>query len=71
MGHRIPETLEPVVLDGQIGYLFEASLGSRMVRNKTQYLVKWKGYPIYESAWEPEENVQGSEAVEDFQARRK
>jgi Chromo (CHRromatin Organisation MOdifier) domain len=37
-----------------------------MVRNKTQYLVKWKGYPIYESTWEPEENVQGSEAIEDF-----
>jgi Chromo (CHRromatin Organisation MOdifier) domain len=42
-----------------------------MVRNKTQYLVKWKGYPIYESTWEPEEYVQGSEVIEDFQARRK
>jgi Chromo (CHRromatin Organisation MOdifier) domain len=65
-GHRIPKTPEPVVVNGQIEYLVETILDSRKVRNKTQYLVKWKGYPIYESTWEPEENVQGSEAIEDF-----
>jgi Chromo (CHRromatin Organisation MOdifier) domain len=70
-GHRIPKASEPVVVSGQVEYLVETILDSRMVRNKTQYLVKWKGYPIYESTWEPEENVQGSEAIEEFQARRK
>jgi Chromo (CHRromatin Organisation MOdifier) domain len=70
-GHRIPESPQPVVVNGQIEYLVETILDSRMVRNKTQYLVKWKGYPIYESTWEPEENVQGSEEIKDFQARRK
>jgi Chromo (CHRromatin Organisation MOdifier) domain len=65
-GHRIPKVPEPVVVNGQVEYLVETILDSRMVRNKTQYLVKWKGYPIYESTYEPEENVQGSEAAEDF-----
>jgi Chromo (CHRromatin Organisation MOdifier) domain len=65
-GHRIPETPEPVVVNGQIECLVETILDSRKERNKTQYLVKWKGYPIYESTWEQEKNVQGSEAIEDF-----
>jgi Chromo (CHRromatin Organisation MOdifier) domain len=60
-----------VVVNGQVEYLVETILDARMVRNKIQYLVKWKGYPIYESTCEPEENVQGSEAIDDFQARRK
>jgi Chromo (CHRromatin Organisation MOdifier) domain len=60
-----------VVVNGQVEYLVETILDSRMVRNKIQYLVKWKEYPIYESIWEPEENAQGSEAIEEFQARRK
>jgi Chromo (CHRromatin Organisation MOdifier) domain len=70
-GHRIPKAPEPVVVNGQVEYLVETILDSRMVRSKTQYLVKWKGYPIYESTWEPEENVLGSEAIADIQARRK
>jgi hypothetical protein len=42
-GHRIPKAPEPVVVNGQVEYLFETILDSGMVRNKTQYLVKWKG----------------------------
>jgi Chromo (CHRromatin Organisation MOdifier) domain len=70
-GLRIPKAPEPVVVIRQVEDLVETILDSTMVRNKTQSLVKWKGYPTYESTWEPEENVQGSEAIEDFQARRK
>jgi hypothetical protein len=65
-GHRIPKAPEPVVVNGQVEYLVETILDSRMARKKTQYLVKWKGYPIYESTWEPEENGQVSEAIEEF-----
>jgi Chromo (CHRromatin Organisation MOdifier) domain len=67
----MPKAPEPVVVNGQVEYLVETILDSRMVRNKIQYLVTWKGYPIYESTWEPEENMQGSQAIEDIQARRK
>jgi Chromo (CHRromatin Organisation MOdifier) domain len=60
-----------VVVNGHVENLVETISDSRIVRNETQYLIKWKGYPIYESTLEPEENVQGSEAIEDFPARRK
>jgi hypothetical protein len=36
-GHRIPKAPEPVVVNGQVEYLVETILDSRMVRNKTQY----------------------------------
>jgi Chromo (CHRromatin Organisation MOdifier) domain len=55
-GHRIPKAPEPVVVNGQVEYLVEIILDSRMVRNKTQYLVKWKRYPIYESTFKLEGN---------------
>jgi Integrase zinc binding domain len=42
-GHRIPESPEPVVVNGQIEYLVETILDTRMVRNKTQYLSSGRG----------------------------
>ena len=26
-------------------------------QNKIEYLIVWKGYPVHDSTWEPEENV--------------
>ena len=29
----------------------------RLVRGRRQFLVHWKGYPVWEATWEPEENL--------------
>ena len=39
--------------DGAEQYEVESLLRKRNYRNQIQYLVKWKGYPDYESTWEP------------------
>lgn len=38
-------------------YEVEAILDDRVRRNKDEYLVKWKGFPVEESTWEPERNI--------------
>ena len=43
--------------DGTEEYEVEDIVGSRLHRNKTEYLVKWVGYPMSECTWEPESNL--------------
>ena len=39
---------------------------------KIEYLVFWKGYPAYETTWEPEENLENAlERVEEYYRRVK
>ncbi len=35
----------------------EQILAMRLNRNKPEFLVKWKGYSVAESTWEPESNL--------------
>lgn len=48
-------------------YTVEKLLDRKEVRHrgriKYSYLVKWLGYPIWESTWEPEENLLGSDTL--------
>lgn len=53
VGRRPPTRPEPVIKNGFEEYEPEGIRDSRLYRGKLQYLVKWKGYPIEESTWEP------------------
>jgi len=33
---------------------------------KTQYFIYWKSYPISEASWNPEENLNCSEPLKEF-----
>jgi hypothetical protein len=41
----------------------EAILNHRIRNGKKYYLVKWKGYPMHESNWEPEENLEKAQGM--------
>uniref|UniRef100_A0A915AGZ8 Chromo domain-containing protein n=1 Tax=Parascaris univalens TaxID=6257 RepID=A0A915AGZ8_PARUN len=41
-------------------YIVEKILDKMVQQNQVFYLIKWKGYPVEESTWEPEENCKSS-----------
>ncbi|XP_026738549.1 chromobox protein homolog 5-like [Trichoplusia ni] len=52
-------------------YVVEKVLDKRTVKNKVQYLLKWKGYKEEESTWEPVENLDCEELIKTFEENRK
>ena len=53
-------------------YEVEAILDEQKRCGKTQYLVKWTGYPDWELSWEDESNLSNAqEKLEDYKARRR
>jgi hypothetical protein len=50
---KLPTPPTTEVLEGELDmeYEIEKLMGYKKVRNGNQYLVKWKGYPHWESTW--------------------
>jgi len=52
-------------------YEVETILDMKTVRKKRMFLIKWKGYPIYDATWEPENNLTNChEMLEEFISQR-
>ena len=51
---KLPQTT-PELIEGEEVYKVEYILRHRKRGRGYQYYVKWKGYPISEALWEPEE----------------
>lgn len=41
----------------------QAILGHRLRRRRMHYKVLWKGYPLHEATWEPEQNLDGCDEL--------
>lgn len=70
---RPPPDLLP---DGEEAWEVEAVVSSRSRRfgriPRTEYLVKWKGYPEYEKTWEPEENLrEAADKIKQYEQEQK
>ena len=50
-------------------YSVEKIISKKVVNGKTQYLLKWKGYDSDENTWEPEENLDCQDLLEEFNKR--
>ena len=61
----------PVIVNNEEEYDVEKILDKRTYYGKIQYLIKWKGYPISESSWEPKSNLNCPELLKDFNSRDK
>ena len=55
--------LLPLIIDDHEEYIVEQILDKHIIRGKTQYLVKWKDYPHYDSIWELIENLDNCQTL--------
>lgn len=56
-----------LLVDGILEYEVEKILAHRVVKNRSQYLVKWLGYEDYNNTWLDElELSNAQEAIQDF-----
>ena len=62
-----------IVLPGsdQEEYEVDAILDKKIIRKKTQYLIKWVGYPLHDATWEPEEHLTNAkQKLQEFESMR-
>ena len=56
-----------ILVDNQFKWEVDEVLDDKVQYCKKQYLVKWKGFPIKESMWDPEENLENvQEILQDY-----
>ena len=61
---RRPERPPPVITNSSDDeFEVEVILDDRIRRNKLQYLVKWKGYPLHEATWEPATHLENAPKI--------
>ncbi|CAJ0934142.1 unnamed protein product [Ranitomeya imitator] len=56
----------PVLVEGELEYVVEKILDSRISRRKLQYLVKWKGYGQEDNSWVLASDVHAADLVRAF-----
>ncbi|CAJ0924496.1 unnamed protein product [Ranitomeya imitator] len=56
----------PVLVEGELEYIVEKILDSRVSRRKLQYLVKWKGYGQEDNSWVFASDVHAADLVRAF-----
>jgi Chromo (CHRromatin Organisation MOdifier) domain len=61
---------EPVQVEGQVEFVVESIIQDRRVCGKREFLVHWKGYSPHDATWEPLYNIDGSQALIDFEESR-
>ena len=63
---RKQEPPPPISINEKEEFEVEENLDVRKHYRKTQYLIKWKGYPLSDASWEPESNLNCPELIKKF-----
>jgi hypothetical protein len=70
-GEGSPTPPPAILMEDGEEYEVEAILDQRQRRGKPQYLVKWLGYPDWETSWEDESNLGNAKArLQEFKSNR-
>jgi len=63
---RKQEPPPPISINEEEEFEVEEILDVRKHYGKTQYLIKWKGYPLSDASWEPKSNLNCPELIKKF-----
>ena len=63
-----PESVD-IDAETERDYEVEAILADRIKKGTKEYLVRWKNYPPEDDSWEPEDNLQAQELVQEHEAQ--
>jgi hypothetical protein len=66
----IAPPLEPVIIEGEPEYIIEDIMKDQTYQKRKEYLIQWKGWPIEEVTWEPEELVKDTATLEKYLQKR-
>lgn len=65
---NIEKPPDPVIHNEELEYEVDKILDKRIHRRRVEYLVKWKGYPEYDSTWEPIRHLDNAPAaIEEYE----
>lgn len=62
-------TIEQESVDEEI-YEVEKVVGKRIHQGKVEYLLKWKGYSSNDNTWEPEDSLDCSELLQEYEKNK-
>ena len=65
-GRHPPPPPLPEIIDGELKWVVEEILDSKLINRKLRYLIKWKDFGIEHNTWEPWDNVHAPELVTEF-----
>jgi hypothetical protein len=63
-----PTVIQPDLIDGVEEWEVESILNKRVRRNKVEYLVHWKEFPVSDDEWVREDQLENSpQLIQDFE----
>lgn len=71
MGKKTKVEEPPAVVEDEEEYEVEQVVDKRLVRGKTQYLIKWKGFSKEDNTWEPQDNLDCPDLISEFESKKK